>query len=54
MMASIFFALREGIRESKSLPTQVHFTLIREHNSLPKSISKPTKSPFASFDENGA
>ncbi|SSK79933.1 Uncharacterised protein [Klebsiella pneumoniae] len=54
MMASIFFAFREGIRESKSLPTQVHFTLIREHNSLPKSISKPTKSPFASFDENGA
>jgi hypothetical protein len=54
MMASIFFALREGISASKSLYTKVHWVLMRLHSSLAKSMSKPTNSPLAFLDSNGA
>ncbi len=45
MMASIFFAFKDGINASSGFSTNVHCVLMRLHNSLARSISKPTSSP---------
>ena len=50
---SNFFAFSAGIIPSKSFSIQTHFAFRRAQISLPRSTSKPTTLPLASFDSNG-
>jgi hypothetical protein len=54
MMASYFLAWSDGMMPSQSWATISHFTFMRLHSSLARSISKPSSLPPGAVMFQGA